>query len=286
MSGRKGPPPGYIRAGEANRILGGMLYKHIDAGRIQPYKPDTRKYGFYKEEEVKKLADTEKAFFGTEKEKDIGATFSLAIPEDMDSVSELARYLLGSKITANQRREWMRTEPRGHYVVKRKDRIVVAYLYLQPLKHDRMIAYMNKEIRGWDITGDDISPFEPGKPVEVMIGGIGSLSDAKNAKKDNVGTNYAAVLLRGVFKDVVRLGHEGITISKLYAYSETRDGIAWCTYLGMNRYAPPIGRRCTFQLDLEHDEIFNPYLLDYLKALDEWRELHPEQYQRAKKLWT
>ena len=283
---RKGPPPGYISAGEANKILGGMLYKHVDAGRIEPYKPGTRKYGFYKEEEVRRLAEMDKAFFGTEKDKDIGAIFSLAAPEDMDGVSELARYLLDSKITADQRREWMRREPRGNYVVKRKDNTVVAYLYLQPLKHDRMIAYMNKEIRGWNITGDDIDPTEPGKPVEVMLGGIGSLSDVKNAKKEDVGVNYAAVLLRGVFKDVVRLGREGVTMSKLYAYSETRDGIAWCTYLGMNRYAPPIGKRCTFQLDLQHDEVFSPYLLAYLKALYEWRELHPEQYQRAKELWT
>lgn len=279
---RKGPPPGYIRAGEANRLLGGMLYKHVDAGRLKPYRPGTRTYGFYEEEEVRKLVEMDRAFFGTEKEKDIGAIFSLATPADMDGVSELARYLLDSKITADQRREWMRREPRGQYVVKRKDNTIVAYLYLQPLKHDRMIAYMNKEIRGWNITENDIDPFEPGKAVEVMIGGIGSLSNVKNAKKADVGMNYAAVLLRGIFKDIVRLGREGVTISKLYAYSETRDGIAWCTYLGMNRYAPPIGKRCTFQLDLERDEIFNPYLLAYLEALNEWRELHPEQYQRTK----
>jgi hypothetical protein len=283
---RKGPPPGYISAGAANKVLGGMLYKHVDAGRITPYKPGTRKYGFYKEEEVRKLAEMDKAFFGTEKGKDIGAIFSLATLEDMDGVSELARYLLDSKITADQRREWMRREPRGHYVVKRKDNTVVAYLYLQPLIHDRLIAYMNKEIRGWNIAEDDIDSFEPGKPVEVMIGGIGSLSDVKNAKEEEIGMNYAAVLLRGVFKDIVRLGREGVTMSKLYAYSETRDGIAWCTYLGMNRYAPPIGKRCTFQLDLEHDEVFNPYLLAYLEALIEWRKSHPEQYQRAKELWT
>lgn len=283
---RKGPPPGYISAGEANKILGGMLYKHVEAERIASYRPGTRKYGFYKEEDVRRLADIDKAFFGTERGRDTGAVFSLAAPEDMDSVSELARHLLGSKITADQRREWMRREPRGHYVVKRKNSTVVAYFYLQPLKHDRMIAYMNKEIRGWNITGDDIDPFEPGKPIEVMIGGIGSLSNVKNAKEEDIGMNYAAVLLRGVFKDVVRLGREGITISKLYAYSDTRDGIAWCTYLGMNRYAPPIGKRCTFQLDLEHDEIFNPYLLMYLKALNEWRESHPEQHRRAKELET
>jgi hypothetical protein len=268
---RKGPPPGYMTAGEANNILGGMLYKHVHAGRLQSYKPGTRRYGFYRRQDIMRLATLDKAFF-EEGQVDPGAIFMIATPEDMDGVYELATHLFGQTISAERRREWVRKEPRGHYVVKRKDMTIVAYFYLQPLKHDRMIAYMNQEIRGWDITADDLDPFEPGKPVEAMLGGIGSLPNAKNAKDEDIRSNYVAVLLRGVLRDVERLGREGITISKLYGYSDNREGIALCAYLGMQQYAPPRGKRCTFILDVRQSP--SPYLQRYKKALAEWEQQH------------
>ncbi len=266
---RKAPPPGYITAKEANEILGGMLYKHVEAKRLQSYKPGTRKYGFYRREEVMGLAALDKAFFESG-HVDPGAVFMIATPEDMDGLYELAKQLFGQTISAERRREWLRKEPRGQYVIKRKDNTIVAYFYLQPLKHDKMIAYMNKEMRGWDITADDIDPFEPGKPVEVMIGGIGSLPEARNAKDEDIRSNYVAVLLRGVFRDLERLGREGITISKLYAYSDNHEGIAMCSYLGMQQYAPPIGKRCTFVLDVQESR--SQYLQGYKKALAGWKQ--------------
>src|SRR6266568_8597551 len=253
---RKAPPPGYYTATQAIQHLNiseGMLYKYVRAGKLHSYKPSTRKQGFYLASEVDALAEAERAFFeATNDETDTDGVFTMATPEDMESVSELAKRLLSSQITADRRREWMTREPRGHYVVRRKDGTVVAYFYLQPLKHDKLVAYMRKEIRGWDITAEDIEPFAPGKPVEVMLGGIGSLDEDPG---------YVSVLLRGIREDLKRLGQEGVTMSHLYAYSDRPKGIAMCVHLGMYQWEPPIGKRATFVLDVEKSNTFilQPY---------------------------
>jgi predicted DNA-binding transcriptional regulator AlpA len=175
-----------------------------------------------------------------------GARFALAQEKDMQGIYNLAARLFPRTIDAQRRRNWFEKNPEGQYVVRRNGN-VLAYFYLQALKHDRLLAYMNGEIRGWDITADDIETFEPGKPVECLIGGIGSDPDVGDVLR----SAYVAILLRGVEKDLERLGCKGIYITKVYAYSSTAEGIAMCTRLGMQIFAPPQGKRQTFILNVE-----------------------------------
>src|SRR6266487_2702850 len=225
---RKPAPPGYYTASEAIEklhITEGMFYKYIGSGKLKRYMPETRKQGFYKISEVDKLAAIDSAFFGELPPPDLDGVFTQAAGWDMDGVATLAKRELDSQIDADLRRAWLAREPRLNYVVKLADGTVVAYLYMQPLQHDRLIAYQKGDIRGWHITTDDIEPFEPGQARVVMIGGIASDSRVDEKRR----SAYVALLIRGAMRDMARLAREeGVTISRLYAYSSTLEGIAMC----------------------------------------------------------
>lgn len=218
-------------------------------------------------------AETEQVFEEVkERASDMDATFALATPEDMDAVYDLALRIFGpTTISADRRREWLAREPRGNYIVKKKDGSVVAYLYLQPMKHDRLIPYMNSEIKNRDLTPDDIEPFVPGQPAEVRVGGIGS--DPRVDPK--LRTAYTAMLLRGVRADLAQLAQQGIVISHLYGSSERFDGIAMSLHLGMRQYTEPKRGRFTFVLDVQESPAF--LLQPYKKAIAQWRTKHQQQ---------
>ncbi len=274
---RKPAPPGYYTASEAIEklhITEGMFYKYIGSGKLKRYMPETRKQGFYKISEVDKLAAIDSAFFGELPPPDLDGVFTQAAAWDMDGVATLAKRELDSQIDADLRRAWLAREPRLNYVVKLADGTVVAYLYMQPLQHDRLIAYQKGDIRGWHITTDDIEPFEPGQARVVMIGGIASDSRVDEKRR----SAYVALLIRGAMRDMARLAREeGVTISRLYAYSSTLEGIAMCLDLEMERWGRPTRNaegkpRCTFALDMTQSEslFFKPYKA----SLAEWKRKH------------
>jgi hypothetical protein len=273
--GRKQPPPGYMTPTDAAKLLGAnMLYKYVRAGKLTRFKPETReKHGFYKISEVEALAGAEQRFYGVGTPA-IDAVFDQATSQDIDGLVTLAKRLFARTIGAERRREWLAREPRGNYVLRRKDGSIAAYAYFQPLQHDRLIAYQRGQIKGWEITADDIEPFAPGAPREVMIGGIGTDPDVDARTRGN----YAAVLLRGIAQDMARLGQAGMVISTLYAYSSTIDGIVMCLDLDMQRFEPPRNKRCTFILDM--DAATHWIFQHYKKALAEWQRTHQEQQER------
>jgi len=274
---RKPPPPGALTAGQAAKILGvstGMLTIYVRQGKLHRIGPESRTYKFYDAEEVYALAAAENAFFKAKEESTqaADAIFDLARPEDMDGVYELAVRLFGRAASADQRRAWLAKEARGHYVVRRhQDGKIVASVYLLPIRHDRMMAYMRDEIRARDLTADDILTYEPGVPCEVLVGSIASDPDTDQEKR----SAYVAVLLRGVYADLERLGHEGIVFSRIYAWSETPLGIQMALNLEMRQWAPPAHGRHTFYLDVAESDAF--LLQGYKKGFATWRREHPEQ---------
>ena len=273
---RKQPPEGYITAGEAARMLqvtDAMLTKYVRQGRLRRYGPEERKHKFYKLSEVRAIVDADRAFFEAGKEtaaETTDAMLALATSEDEEGIHQLATRLFGRAAGPDQRRAWLAKEPRGHYVVKRRDGKIVSSLYLLPIKHERLLAYMRDEIRARDLTADDIEPYTPGEVRECIIGSIASDPDIDQ----DTGANYVAVLLRGVRADLERLGREGIVISSVYAWSETPEGIAMCLHLGMLQWAPPQNGRMTFYLDIASSEAF--VLQGYKRGFAEWQREHPD----------
>lgn len=276
---RKTPPSGYLTATDAINMLkqrgvitsNAMFYKYISAGKLHQYGPETRSHKYYELSEIENLIKEEQEFYGQLPNipKDLDATFTVATPEDMDGIATLATQLFGRSIDADRRREWLAKEPRGNYVVKRKDGTIVAYFYMQAIKHDRLVDYQRGKIRGWDITEDDILPFEPGKPLEIMLGGIGSDPSVSSELR----SHYVSVLLRGVKRELEQLGEQGITLSRIYAYSNTLDGIYMCLEWGMKVWERPRRvngiKRCTFYLDMDEADTF--IFESYKKALAKWQ---------------
>jgi len=273
---RKQPPAGFITAGDAARMLqvtDAMLSKYVKQGRLRRYGPEERKHKFYKLSEVQAIVDADRAFFEAGKETAAEATdavFALATPEDEEGIYQLATRLFGRAADPDQRRAWLVKEPRGHYVVKRRDGKIVASLYLLPIGHERLLAYMRDEIRARDLTADDIEPYTPGLVRECIVGSIASDPDIDQDTR----SNYVAVLLRGVSADLELLGREGVAISSLHAWSETPEGIAMCLRLGMQQWAPPQNGRMAFYLDIASSEAF--VLQGYKRGFAEWQREHPD----------
>jgi hypothetical protein len=86
--------------------------------------------------------------------------------------------------------------PEGHYLLKH-DGILMAYFWLLPVKHERLMAFINGEIRGGDITAEDVETFEPGRPVGCLLVGIASEPDAGAITR----MHYVHFLLRGVKRE-------------------------------------------------------------------------------------
>src|SRR5579863_9458580 len=272
------PPPGFVTLKDATDLLNQlgvnvsetMIYKYVQQGRLQRYGPDSRKQKYYSVEEIEALAEAELAFHKKQAKRGIDAMFAKATLDDMDEVTRVAGKLFKTPtltpIPATTRRSWMAKESRGHYVMKKKTGEVVAYLHIVALTDDCIQMYMADEFRGRDITGDMVQQLTPEKSVSCVVVSIGTDPDIK---PEDIRSNYVAMLLRGVKADFEEWGRQGIIVPSLYAYSESKKGVAMCALMGMQQYAPPVGKRYTFWLDVLHSPIF--LVRGYQRELAKWQ---------------
>lgn len=269
---RRQPPPGTITATEAIKRIGKSLYKYVDKGLLHPQGPATLKHKYYLESEVASIEAQEKAAFEAKFSK-MPARFERTRPSDAEGIYNLAVKIFGGPgISADKRREWIETETRGNYVVKRNDtNEVVAYLYVQSLSHQRIERYL-KECRGSTVTKEEIRRIEPGTTHEMVIGAIG--------REPRADKQYTAVLIHGFLQDLETWAREGIEISHFYGYSETVDGIYLSLTMGMKllgrpRYIDGEGPFFKFVLDVEKTDI--PILRPYKRALAQWKQSHQKE---------
>ena len=256
-----------------------MLSRYVQQGRLKRYGPEERKHKYYKESEVQAIIDADNAFFMAEKgdKNENDAVFALATSDDIPGIYDLAQRIFHKTTSIDRRLEWLQREPRGHYVVKRKhDNKVMAYLTLLPIKPELLIPYMRNTLNR-ELTGDDLQSFQAGTPTTCIIKGIASDPDTGEALR----SHYVAVLLRGIRADLERLGHDGITIPALYAFSNTDSGIAMCIRLGMKEWEPSQdGKRFTFHINVASSDAFVLQL--YKQGIVEWRQQHPERLAFAR----
>jgi len=198
-------------------------------------------------------------------------TFRQATPDDTEGIYRVAASLFGSTTSSEARKPLIALCPQGNYVVEWSKK-VVAYIHIQPLKHERMMAFMRGEIRGKDITENDLNCFESGKPVECLIKSVGALK--------NVGINddirrlnqlhFLFKLLRGTALEVAKLGSQGVKVTKIYATSETVTGIEMAWSAKMEMFGKPFaGGRFRYVLDIETSDL--PLLQPYKRALAAWQ---------------
>ncbi len=235
----------------------------VNQRKIRKIIPPGKQYGVYLKEEIDTYAEKWLAFL-TAKEPP-KTIFEIGKPEDMEKVYSLAKRAISpTTMNTELRRSWLEKNPESCYLVKHDDK-VVAFFHLLPLKHECLMQFMEGRIRGWDIAANNVEPFQEGKNLECL---------AIIASEPDVGEtarmHYVTVLLRGLRREVGKLGRRGVTITKIYATSETPTGIAMSIHAGMEEYGPRLGKRLTFVIDTEKSTSF---LLDLYKAeLKEWRK--------------
>lgn len=255
----------YYTGREVQRKLGitePALRNLVNQRRLRKITPPGRKTGVYLREEVDTYAEKWFAFLTAEEPPK--TIFQVAKIEDMDGEYNLAYRALGRTMSAELRREWLKKNPESDFVVKHNGK-VVGFFRLLPVKHDRLMQFMAGEIRGWDISAEDVEPFEPGKPVECIIMGTAGEPDVDETTRKH----YVAILLRGVLRKLEEFGRRGIIITKVYATSQTPSGVAMGLHAGMEQFGPKVGKRLTFVADIEQSDIF---LFDtYKRGLAEWK---------------
>lgn len=278
--GRRKPPEGYITSSEAEALLGNhMLYRYVDQHLIDKRVPEFSTYGFYKLEDVEKVRRSLQNIpqNGKDSVAPISTTFSRATVDDMEEVYDVAIELFPEGTTsADARKPLVAICPDGNYIVKDQGK-VVSYVHLQPLKPATMKAFLKGEIRGKDITIQDIDTFEPGKSVDVLVKSIGSTR--KNGEDKSA--HYTQRLLLGTARELEKMGKRGVIIRKIYATSETISGIAMATDIKMRRIRTikkPQGHslgRYAYELDVATSDF--PLLQSYKRALAEWKQSHGTQ---------
>jgi hypothetical protein len=278
---RKQPPMGYLTSSQAAEILNcsiGMVYNYERSGQLHKKVPPGRKQGFFIQSEVEALRDGLASFFEnplspTETGKD-NLVFSQATPDDMEGVYKVAASLFGDTTSADARKPLVERCPEGNYVVKQSGK-VVAYIHIQPLKYDRLMAFMKGEIRGKHVTADDLDCFAPGKSVKCLVKSVGAVNHLGATDKDMRANQlrFLFKLLRGTAKEMAKLGSQGVNITEIYATSETVTGIAMAFGAKMKQFGKPLGvGRFRFVLDVEESSL--PLLQPYKQALAQWRKEH------------
>lgn len=270
----------YYTGREAQRKLNitePALRNLVNQRKIRKIVPPGKQYGVYLREEIDTYAEKWLAFLSAkEPPKTI---FEIAKAEDMDSVYELAtRAIAPVTMSAELRRSWIEKNPDSCYVVKH-DNKVVAFFHLLPVKHERLMQFMEGKIRGWDVTAKDVEPFETGNAVECLAI-IASEPDVSETTR----MHYVTVLLRGIKREINKLGCRGVIITKIYATSETPTGIAMSIHAGMETYGPRVGKRLTFVMDIEKSKSF---IVDaYQEGLAEWKKEQGKQDKPKRKEQT
>jgi len=256
----------YYTGKEVQKILGitePSLRNLVNQKKLRKVIPPGRQNGLYLKTEVDRYAEKWYAFLAAEELPQ--TIFTTGKPEDMDAVYELSKKGI-NPITMNgaTRRSWLAINSQSCYVVKYKDE-VVAFFHLLPLKHERLIAFLDGKIRGWDLTGEDVEKFSPNKAVECLAI-VASDPDAGETTR----MHYMLVLLRGLASALEEMGQKGIIITAIYATSETPTGIAMAMHLGMEDYPPRLGKRVRFKLDIKEEN--SSFLIKkYKEGLERWK---------------
>lgn len=263
----------YYTGREVQRLLDitePSLRNLVSQKKLRKVIPPGRKTGLYLKEEVDTFAAKWDAFLMAKEPPK--TTFEIAKSENMEVEEDLDTRSIGpGGVTADIKRNWLAVNGETDYHVFYNNKLV-AYLWLLPIKEDVMLRYLQGELHWKDIRPDDIVKFRAGKPVPLYALGIASEPDVSEEAR----MHYMFVLLRGVGRELKKLGRRGVIIPKVYARSQTPTGIAMCLHLGMKPYEPMprTGKLMRFELDLETADTFLAHM--YKQGLAEWKDVHTD----------
>jgi hypothetical protein len=262
------PPLGYYTATQAKRKLGdisdGMLRSYVQQGKIEWTVPKGRKQGFYKREDVDRLARTFDDFLEQEPGEP-GAQFKPVTKEDMPEVVRLLMELFGGEDSTERRLSWLEKNPEIAFMVRSKGKIV-GCVFVLPLTLQKIEAILSdpQPHSTSTITVDDIQLITPGKPAYFYVVSMGVKPGVTAVAKRTRGE----ILIRGLLRFFIELGNRGVPVSLIAARTASRDGVNVLRRVGFTEIESNTLAR-NFIIEVERSGI--PFIMLYKKALAEWK---------------
>jgi len=251
MPKRAYAPNGFYTASAVMKLLSipsSTLYDLVKAGKIERVVEPGRKDGYYPKGPIDDIVRARQLF--TLQYATGPTTFVKATAQDIQGIYDVGLSLWGNvgTPTLETRLGWYQCNPDIDYVVK-QDGIVAGYVSLMPLKHKTIEQLLVGEKRGWEVKPDEVLPFAPGVSLECFVMALGVRAGVRNEEK------YGMRLIVGSIHVLGQLAQEGIRISKIYATSNSPDGIKACRDFGFEELTlqSTSTRRC-FELNVGTSE--------------------------------
>lgn len=256
----------YYTAAEARKKLGvdesTFQYWGKEERIARVYLPG-RKQPVYSRKEIDDLANEIEATVIIEKAKEV--EFRKATIKDLEEENQLAQLVFGRAADVMPRKMYLESNPEGDYHLYDQGKLV-AYITIFPLKKETITRFMKGEIRGWQISPNDIEQLVPGKPVELLLMDMVTTPTVPPQKRKE----YGRFMIINLLKILQSWGAKGIEITKFHAIGGTSNGQH---ILESARFAKgeKLGTgRIPYELDVNSSD--TKWLRGYKEALEVWKQ--------------
>jgi hypothetical protein len=263
----KRAPNGYYTAKQAQERLGmkaSTFRYYVLRGKIKRHIPPLKTEGYYSRSEIDRLATEMALYMHAATEETQTTETRIAQPADAQGVVEVLTVMGWQTATAEQRISWYAVNKWVDYIAIVEGR-VAGYIHAVPYKPDALEGIMSGSKRSWHIQPSDILPYESGRQYDLYIG-IATRKDVEHHTQ-RVGFR----LISGFFTFLEELAEQQITIRRLYAVSDQKEGMTLSTNLGFVQLPAQEGDRFPrFMLDLQKsDSHFARLYQQYLHTLSQ-----------------
>jgi hypothetical protein len=256
----------YYTAAEARKKLG------LDESTFQYWGKEERvnriylpgrKQPVYSKREIDDLVNEIEATVIAEKAKE--AEFRKATVKDIEEENRLAQLVFGRAASAMPRKLYLENNPEGDYHLYDQGKLV-AYITIFPLKKETISAFMQGEIRGWQITPNAIEQLIPGKSIELLLMDMVTTPTVPPQKRKR----YGQLMIANLLKILQSWGEKGIEFTKFYAIAGTPDGQRILESAKFTRGEKSGAGRISYELDINNSDA--KWLRGYKDALENWKK--------------
>jgi hypothetical protein len=240
-----------------------MLRSYVERGKIEKFTPRERKQGFYKREDVDRLARALDEFFDEPDQP--GAQFQQAAKEDLPELVSFLREVFGGGNTLEKRLQWYEKNPETAFILRNKGKIV-GCVYVLPLPLRKIEEILSDPTPGStrSITAEDIQVYTPSEPVYLYVVSMG----VKPGTSDTAKRARGQTLIRGLVRFLVDLGKRGIHVQLIAARTDSRDGIHLLRHAGFTEVESTTQSR-NFIIEVDRSGV--PLIMLYKRAFQEWK---------------
>jgi hypothetical protein len=253
----------YYTAAQVKERLGitqGQLYNYVRNGTLHPVVPPGKRHGVYARKEVDQLAHELQIFMDT-RQKHPTTFEKVTTKEEVIETIKISDYIFGGHIDTDKQISWLKKNPDIEYVIKNEGK-VVGYVIILPLRPEKIERLLHEEEQTINIKPEEIGDFEPGIPLHLYGGAIGTIAGLTLAEK----RTYGARLIGGLIDTLIDMGKRGIIFETFTGRSTKPDGIRLLRNLGFTQ-TPSATEKKNFVLDIKRSGAREP--MQYKQALIE-----------------